>query len=63
MTWQGAFAIAQFATSVLIPFLGNQLGGLLGAFKAIGAIALITAVAALLAKQIWGHRAYQRAPS
>jgi MFS family permease len=57
--WQGSFAIGQFVSGVAITFFGVQLGGLLGAFRAIGMVALGVAIAALIAKFIWGKRAYQ----
>ncbi len=60
--WQGSFAIGQFATALILPYLTGQLGGLGGAFKVVGSVALITALAALISKQIWGHRAFKPLP-
>lgn len=55
--WQGSFAVGQFATALLLPFLTGRLGGLAGAFRAVGVAALSVAIVALIAKQIWGERA------
>lgn len=64
--WQGAFAIGQFATAFLLPFLNALLGGLSAAFTILGLMALVTAIGAIVAKQLWGKRAYRptgRGPS
>lgn len=49
--WTGVFAVGQFVSGVTIQFLGEHMqGGLLGAFRGLGLLALATAAGALLAQ-------------
>jgi len=54
--WTGTFSIGQFLSGVTIQFLSAQMaGGLMGAFRGLGMVALATAVGALLVKQLLGR--------
>jgi MFS family permease len=46
--WQGAFAIGQFASGMVLQFLGEQSGGLLPAFSRLSVVCFAVAAAALL---------------
>jgi len=49
--WQGAFAVGQFITAVLLPFLTLRLGALSSTFKLLGVFALVTALGALIGRR------------
>jgi MFS family permease len=59
--WQGAFGIGLFISAALLDYLGKHLGGLLPTFGVLGKLAIAISIAALIAKFIWGHRAYRPA--
>jgi hypothetical protein len=47
--WQGAFAIGQFVSGMVLQLLGDQFGGrLLPAFSVLSVVCVVVAVAALL---------------
>jgi predicted MFS family arabinose efflux permease len=61
--WQGAFGIGLFISSALLTYLGKHFDGLLPTFGVLGKMCLGIAIVALIAKFIWGHRAYRPAAS
>ena len=51
--WTAVFSIGQFISGITIQFLGASLsGGLMGAFRGLGLLALAVAVAALLSRML-----------
>jgi MFS family permease len=56
--WQGSFGIGLFISAALLDYLGKHLGGLLPTFGVLGKLTLGIAIISLIAKFIWGHRAY-----
>ena len=56
--WQGAFAIGQFASGMVLQLLGDQFGGrLMPAFSVLSGICFAVAAAALLCAAVGGRRA------
>lgn len=54
--WQGAFGIGLFVSGAALQFLGKQLdNSILNAFGALGKLCLVVAVAALIARLLWGR--------
>jgi MFS family permease len=55
--WQGAFAIGQFASGMVLQLLGDQFGGLLPAFSVLSVVCFAVAAVALLRAAIGGRGA------
>jgi MFS family permease len=55
--WQGAFAIGQFASGMVLQLLGDQFGGLLPAFSVLSVVCFAVAAAAFLSAAIGGRGA------
>jgi MFS family permease len=59
--WQASFAVGQFVSGMMLTLLGKQLGGLLPAFSALGIVALVVAVLAVLGALVSGKSAAPQA--
>jgi MFS family permease len=55
--WQGAFAIGQFASGMVLQFLGEQSGGLLPAFSRLSVVCFAVAAASVLGALFGGRGA------
>jgi MFS family permease len=55
--WQGAFAIGQFASGMVLQFLGEQSGGLLPAFSRLSVVCFVVAAASIVGALFGGRGA------